>query len=192
MENNFELEEMKQQWSTLQTALNSQKEVNIKLILSDAKKRVSWNKAYLRTIFFLTLLIVLPVVLCVMTLVNIPQPIFVTTIALLTALALAVLYLSFIIKSPRDGNLDILKYSKSLVKFKKVYLWSTIFAWLVVIAIIIGVITSIQIDITNGKSISVIIGGVIGAIIGISLDVKMLSNIKELQNDIDLIDKLHE
>ncbi len=189
MENNFELEEMKQQWSTLQTALNSQKEVNVKLILKDAKRRISWNKSLLR-IASATLIGVMPIYIILLPRVGVPQPIYLTLILLMVAIALNALYLSFIIRIPNDSNIDIVKYSRSLVKFKKYYLRTEVVSSIVFIAFIIWAIISMGFDITNPHVMGVTIGGVIGGIIGVLLALKMLANVKELQNDIDLIEKL--
>ncbi len=192
MENNFELEEMKQQWSTLQTTLNNQKEINIKLILKDAKKRISWNIGLLKTIFFITLFLTAPTFLFLVPLIGVPQSICTATALLLVAAAINALYMSFIVKTPNDGNIDILRYSKSLLKFKKHYFVSEGSTLLILIAIIIWAIISLGFDITNPMVIGSIVGGVIGAVIGVLLDIKMLDNIKELQNDIDLIEGLKE
>ncbi len=190
MENNFELEEMKQQWSTLQTALNSQKEVNIKLILKDARKRVSWNRGLLRIVSCITLLFTVPYCLFLLPYCGVSQPIYITLASLLAAASLNALYMSFIIQLPNDANIDILKYGKSLIKFKKHYLRTEVFGILALVAMIIWAVISMGFDITNPVVIGGIIGGTVGVIIGLSLSLKMLNNVKELQSDIDLIEGL--
>lgn len=192
MENNFELEEMKQQWSTLQTALNKQKEVNIRLIIKDTKKRVSWNRGFLRIVSLITLLLTVPYCLFLLSYCGVPQPICITLVSLLTAISLNALYMSFIIQTPNDDNMDILKYSKSLVKFKQHYLRTEVFGILALVAIIIWAVISMGFNIANPIVIGAIIGGVIGMITGLSLSLKMLNNVKELQSDIDFIEGLKD
>ncbi len=192
MENNFELEEMKQQWATLQTALNSQKEVNITLILKDARKRISWNRGLLRCVFFITILFAVPSFLFAFPRIGVPQPISITIALLMFAMALNALYMSFIIRTPNDSNIDVVKYSKSLVTFKRHYLWTEAFDILSLIAVVIWAVIEMGFDITHPRVIGAVIGGVVGAILGVSLALKVLNNIKELQSDIDLIEGLRE
>lgn len=183
---------MKQQWSTLQTALNNQKEVNIKLILKDAKKRVSWNRGFLRTLSIITLFLTVPYCIFILQMVGVPQPIYVALALLLAAAAANALFMSFIIKTPNDSSIDVVKYSKCLVRFKKHYLWSEAVGSSLFITIIIWAITSMGFSITNPMVIGAIIGGSIGVAIGVSLSIKVLNNIKELQGDIDLIEGMKE
>ncbi|MFR9513065.1 MAG: hypothetical protein SNF69_05455 [Rikenellaceae bacterium] len=192
MENNFELEEMKQQWSTLQTALNNQKEVNIKLILRDATKRVSWNSSFLKVVSFVTMLLTVPYCLFALPYYGVPQPICITLTALFIVITFNAFYMSRLVQTPNNSNLDMLQYSKALIKFKKHYLRSKIFGISSLIALIIWIVTYMGLDMTNPMVISAIIGGTIGAIIGISLNFRVLSNIRELQNDIDLIENLEK
>ncbi|MFI3264102.1 MAG: hypothetical protein SNG38_05720 [Rikenellaceae bacterium] len=196
MENNFELEEMKQQWSTLQTTLNNQKEINIKLILKDAKKRISWNRVFFRIVFFVTLFFTAPALFCALYYLGIPQPINVTLTALFIAVAINALYTSKIVQTPNDGNIDVVKYGKSLVKFKKHYLYSRVLGELSGVAIIIWLILSTELDVLNLIGLGVSTGGIyaviVGVVGGVLLSLKVLNNIKELQNDIDLIEGLKE
>lgn len=192
MENNFELEEMKQQWATLQTALNSQKEINIKLILNGAKRRLAWNKTFLRISSFTSLLITVPYCLFILPRIGVTQPIYIVLTLLLIIGSLNSLYMLHIVQTPNDSNIDVLEYRKSLIKFKKHYLGSVAFGILSLITMIIWMIINMGLDMTNPMAIGGVIGGAIGAIIGISLNFKVLSNIKELQSDIDLIKDIKE
>lgn len=191
MENNFELEEMKQQWATLQTALNSQKEVNVKLILKDAKKQISWSKNTLRSVSLL-LIVVLPFYLSLFPNYGVPQPIYIAFILFIIGYASNTLYMSFIVKTPNDSNIDIVRYGKSLVRLKKRYILSEVIATIVLITIAIWAVITMGFDITHPVVIGMTIGTPIGLIIGISITLKFLNNIKELQSNLDLIEKLQE